>query len=598
MNEQVVTGLVALLALGAVAQWVAFQLKFPSIIALMLVGFVAGPLTGLLETDRLLGPLVFPLVSLGAAVVLFEGGMTTSLKELRSVADPVRRLITVGLLVTWVGTAIAARHLLGLSWELAVLLGAILVVTGPTVIGPILRHAKPQGQVGRILKVEGVLNDPLGAVLAVLVFQLIEGTSSMGGAISVVSWGIFKAFGSSLLLGGVSAWLYLRARAADLIPAHLHNGVLIPLALLVHLCANQIQHEAGLLAVTVMGIALASQSRVSLETSVEFIEHTRGIIISLLFVVLTSRMKLSDFTGLPMGTVFFLASLVLAIRPVSVILSTLGTNLSWRERIFISLQAPRGIVAAAVSSVFSLRLLQSHSRGAEMLLPVTFLVIALCVLLYGLGAKPLVRWLQLRQKPSTGVLILGANHLARELARCLTRLELAVTLVDTDRGAVQRARFEGLKGVHGRILSERVLNALDLSQVGALLALTSQDDANTLAVTYFRKEFGKERVHQVHPSGSDGDVEEEYASKLRGSAVAPGYTYEELISILQKGGTVNTLQVPEHTAVSDFESNGTVERIALCGVDSESRVRATPARGGTLRQGEHVLYLERRRFPE
>jgi NhaP-type Na+/H+ or K+/H+ antiporter len=292
LNEQILPELVLLMALGAAAQWLAWRIRVPSIFVLLVVGFLSGPVFGLLDPDALLGPVTLPLVSLGAAVVLFEGGLSASWSDMRSVAQPVRRLITLGLLTTWLGVTVAARFALGIGWELAALLGAILVVTGPTVIGPLLQHARPRGRVGRILKFEGILNDPLGAILAVLVFQVIQ-TEQVETAVSLVILSVAKAalWASALGIGAAFGYTFVRKR--DWLPESLQNAVLLPLVLGVYALAGAVQHESGLLAVTIMGIALASQRRVNMEASVEFTSHARTLLISVLFVLLAARMQLS-----------------------------------------------------------------------------------------------------------------------------------------------------------------------------------------------------------------------------------------------------------------------------------------------------------------
>jgi len=371
MHREVINGIVTLVALGAAGQWLAWRLKVPSILVLLAVGFAAGPITGLFKPQEVLGSLTFPFVSLAAAVVLFEGGLTASWDEIRDVATPVRRLIVMGIPITWAVLSAAGYYLLDLRVELALLLGAILVVTGPTVIGPLLRHARPHGKVGSVLKLEGIMNDPIGAVLAVLVFQGIKAEEA-DRAFSVVSGGILKAVLLSCAMGFVAAFLFVKARERNLLPEFLHNAVVVPFVLVVYAAANEIQQESGLLAVTVMGIALGSQKRISIEKGLEFTEHARILLISALFILLTARMEISDITNLPLTTLGFVAVVILLARPLSVWLSTWRSGLSRRERIFLSAMAPRGVVAAAVSSLFALELVAEGYEEAAILMPVTF----------------------------------------------------------------------------------------------------------------------------------------------------------------------------------------------------------------------------------
>lgn len=538
-------------ALGGLAQWLAWRLKVPSILMLLAVGFAAGPVFGVFEPADVLGPLTFPFVSIAAAVVLFEGGLTASWEEMRGVATPVRRLIVIGIPITWTVLSAAGHYLLGLRLELALLLGAILVVTGPTVIGPLLRHARPRGSVASVLKLEGIINDPIGAILAVLVFQGIR-AEEIDRAFSVVTAGILKALVLSCALGLGAALLYVLFRQRNLLPGFLHNAVLLPFMLVVYAASNQIQQESGLLAVTIMGIALASQKRIDIEGSLEFTEHARVLLISTLFILLTARMELDDILGLPLATLGFVAVVILVARPLCVWVSTAGSGLSGRERLFVSAVAPRGVVAAAVSSVFALELVGAGYEEASILMPVTFVVIALTVFTSGVSAAPMVRWLGLARIGPQEVVILGANSVGRLLGKAIRDQGFHVTLVDSDRMKIDEARAAGLDTEKGEILSRRVLDRLDLGDVGHFVALTSNDDVNTLATARFRKIVGPDHVYQVHPSTDLGHAEPEYANELQAHHVACGRTLD-MLKALVKGGAVIT--------VTEIEDSKTMQEV-------------------------------------
>jgi NhaP-type Na+/H+ or K+/H+ antiporter len=544
MHQETVDGIVMLIALGAASQWLAWWLRIPSILVLLTVGFVAGPVTGIFEPDEVLGALTFPFVSLAAAVVLFEGGLSASWDEIRGVATPVRRLILIGIPITWVTLTAAGHYLLDLRIELALLLGAILVVTGPTVTGPLLRHARPRGSVGSVLKLEGIINDPIGAILAVLVFQGIK-AEEIEGAFSVVSAGIFRAAVVSGLLGLVAAYVFVKFRERNLVPEFLHNAVVLPFALVVYAGANQIQEESGLLAVTILGIALASQKRVSMEQSLEFTEHARMLLISALFILLTARMKLSDISGLPLATLGFVAVTIFVARPASVWISTLRSGLSLRERVFLSAMAPRGVVAAAVSSLFALELVESGYEDASTLMPVTFAVIALTVLTSGLSAVPLLERLGLAQSEPQGVLILGAGRVGRTIAQALQQRGFRALLVDSDSIKIEEAKSLGLEARQGEVLSRRLLRSLNLDGIGHFLAVTPNDDVNTLAVAHFRRVFGAANVYQAQPSTHRGHPMPGYASELQGQQFGGGATLNKLEALARAGAAVTVTPVEE-----------------------------------------------------
>lgn len=592
MREDILVGVVLLVCAGSVGQWLAWRLRIPSILVLLLIGFVGGPILGVFHPDELLGPLIFPLVSMGAALVLFEGGLSASWEDIRRVASPVGRLVTLGLLGTWTGVTLAARHLLLLPWNVSVLLGAVLVVTGPTVIGPLLRLARPGTRVGHVLKFEGIVNDPMGAVLAVITFQVIEAKSLELSVISVMS-SVAKAAVLSSGLGLLGGWLFAFARERDWIPGFLSNAVLVPAVLGVYAVANTLQHESGLVAVTVMGVYLASQKRVSVEPNIEFTEHARTMLISVLFIVLTARMRLHNFEGLGWGGVGFVVVLLLVVRPLSVYFSMLGTELNWRERALVAGLAPRGIVAAAVSSVFGLRLVEEGFESARFLMPATFLVIASGVVVYGLGAAPLTRVLGLRAEHPTGILIVGANHVARVLAEALSSAGLHVVLVDSSRSEIRKADELGLQTVHGRLLSNHVLDRVDMQRMGHLLALTPSDEANTLAATHFRRILGEDHVHQLVPSGTDGLPQTDFAEELNGRFIAAGRTFEGLLSDVHRGAQCEVRTLSDDSSFSKLQEGSGGRMLPLFALDRKERLRVLFDDATSLESGERIVSLVR-----
>lgn len=590
MHEHLLTGIVALIAIGAFAQWLAWQLKLPSILLLLAAGFLVGPVAGWLDPDAIFGELLFPFVSLAAAVVLFEGGLTASWEEIRGVATPVRRLVTWGLLITWVFIATAAHLCLGLHAELALLLGAILVVTGPTVIGPLLRHARPHGQVGSVLKLEGILNDPFGAVLAVLVFQVIQAEQT-GQAVSLIAAGVVKALVVSAGIGLGVAFLFVALRSKNLIPESLHNAVILPMALGCYALANEVQGESGLLAVTVMGIALASQKRVSIEPSVEFAEHARTLLISILFIVLTARMDLRDVTALPLGTVAFVAIAILIVRPVSVWFSTIGTDLSNQERAYISSIAPRGVVAAAVSSVFALRLVDIGYESATLLMPVTFALIAISVAISGLAAKPLAQALGLGQEDPHGVLFFGAHPVARTIAQVLSANRLRVVLVDPNPAHAAAAKKLGLRAFRGYILSKFVLNRLDLDGIGHFVAFSSRDDQNTFVVSHFQRLFGKERTYQVHLTSKSSDPRRGHASEFRGQIFADGTALEHLTHMFEEGARAQSVSLTDEFDYADLRRQHDEEIVPLFALSKNNALRLLGGDHEPPASGESLIYF-------
>lgn len=502
-------GLALIAVLGVGAQWISWRLHIPAILLLLILGVLAGPVTGILDPVAMFGDLLSPIVSLSVGIILFEGGMTLRLFELRTIGSALRNLIIIGGLTTWILSAVLAMALLDMELSFALLLGAILIVTGPTVIGPILRHIRPTGQVGYVLKWEGILIDPVGATAALLVFEAIharEQTEAFAGVVRGVIQTAVIGGGIGLIAGFFIAYTLRRYW----IPDHLQNPVTLMTVIAAFTGANMMMDESGLLAATVMGIYLANQKDVHVAHILEFKENLRVLLISGLFIVLAARVELRGLTVLPLGTVFFVVTLILVVRPVSVALATLRSPLTWRERLFIAAMAPRGIVAAAVASVFALRFTADGEAypQAESLVPITFATIMGTVGVYGLIAGPLARALGVAQPNPQGVLFMGAHEWAREFAKLLKDQGFSVVLADTNWHNIADARMDGLRTYFGNVMSEHAMEEMDLGGIGRFVALTPNDESNSLAGLHFMDLFGRSEVYQLpkehesdHPRG-------------------------------------------------------------------------------------------------
>jgi len=498
MSESVLVSLAVIVVFGGAAQWLAWRLGLPSILLLLVAGFVAGPATGLVDPDGLLGDLLLPVVSLSVALILYEGGLTLKLSELGQIGAVLRNLVTVGLAVTWVVSALAARLLFDMDWSLCVLLGAILTVTGPTVIVPLLRHIRPTGPVGAVLKWEGIVIDPIGALLAVLVFEAL----AMGGAREATAQVVLAVLKTAVVGGGLgllaAAMLTMLLRRYW-VPDFLQNAISLMFVVAVFTASNAVQHEAGLFAVTVMGIALANQKAADVRHIVEFKENLRLLLISALFIVLAARLEVADLARVAGTGAAFVAVLVVVCRPLTVLVSTLRSRLKGRERVFLACMAPRGIVAAAVSSVFALRLEEIGVAQARLLVPVTFLVIVGTVLVYGLFSPTAARLLGVAVPNPQGVLLLGAQPWVRSLAETLQGKGFRVLLVDSNRDHTAAARMAGLPTYTGSILADYALDEMDLGGIGRLLALTPNEWVNALAVQRFASILGRSECYQLPP---------------------------------------------------------------------------------------------------
>jgi CPA1 family monovalent cation:H+ antiporter len=574
--ESLLPSLALIAVLGVTAQWVAWRLNLPSILLLLLTGIAVGPLLGWVDPDALLGELLFPVVSLSVAVILFEGGLTLHLAELRTIGPAVLRLCTVGVACTWFLTALAAHFLVGMVWPLAILLGAILTVTGPTVVGPLLRQVRPRGVVGPVCTWEGIVADVLGATLAVLVFHSILvgsefSTQGLGPALK----GLAITLGTGLLAGLGGATLLGWPLRRHWVPDHLHSPVALVLVLGIYALSDAISPESGLLAVTLMGVALRNQRRTPVGHIIEFKENVRTLLISVLFIVLAARIKSEEILNLGPGAWLFVAALILVVRPAAVALSTLGSSLSKRERIFIAGLAPRGIVAAAVSALFGEELLRAKVpglEGIEQFAPLAFLVIVVTVVVYGLGARPLARALKLAEAAPQGVLIVGANPLAKAIAHALGSAGLKVVLVDSNHAAVVDANLEGLTARFANVLTADSPDRLPLGGIGHLLALTPNHEVNSLACLHYQEIFGRARCFQIAlpgspASGSPGD--------LRGRDLfGEEASLPELLGRMERGEKIRVTPLSEAFGLEAWSEEYGPHALPLFSVDATGFLRA------------------------
>jgi NhaP-type Na+/H+ or K+/H+ antiporter len=586
LNESIVVGLVSVAVLGGAAQWLGWRLRLPAILLLLIFGIAAGPEgLGLVRTDEMFGDLLLPFVALSVAVILFEGALTLHLPELGERFGVVAKLVTLGTIVTWTLVALAAHFVLDLSWQLAVLVGAVLTVTGPTVVLPLLRQIRPTGPGGAVLKWEGILIDPIGAVLAVLVFEgLIDG----GIAPSMV--GIGTTIVSGTVFGALPAWILVICLSRFWIPDHLHAATALALALLGYVLANQFQHEAGLLAVTIMGVLLANQRRVDLQHIMEFKENLQVLLVSALFILLAARIDFSDVRELAAPEFTFLALLVLVIRPISAAVCTAGSGLSWADRIFIASMAPRGVVAAAVTAVFALRLEQEGFAGAERLVPIIFFVIVGTVAIYGLVDRPLAIRLGVAERDPNGVVIVGAHPFARGLARALRDLDLPVLVVDTNLGHISDARMEGLRVYHGSVLSDQADDELDLPGIGKIFAMTANDEVNALSARHFVHLFGRENLFHLAQTREPEEGSAELSAEVRARVLfGEDVTYREMERRWQEGAEYKATPLTEQFRFADWRREYGKEALPLLTVSSSGTVRVAtvdqplePKAGDTL----------------
>jgi len=532
--EHVVLSLALIALLGAACQWVAWRSKLPAILFLLLSGILVGPVLGWLDPDALFGDLLFPVVSLGVAIILFEGGITLRFEDIRGLEKVVRRMVTTGVATTWLVGAAAAHWLVGFGWELSFLFGAVVVVTGPTVIVPMLRTVRPTPKVAEVLRWEGIVIDPIGALLAVVVYEfLVAQSAGTAPAGTLITFAGVLAVGSAAgaLMGQAMGWL-LRGH---LLPDYLRSVTTLSVVCATFAASNAIAHESGLLAVTVMGIWLANMKNVPLEDILDFKESLSVLVISVLFIVLAARLHFDELQVLGTGAVAVFLVMQFVARPLKIAVTTVGSSLSWREKALLAWIAPRGIIAAAVSALFAPKLQALGFEQAPFLVPLTFAVIIGTVVLQSATAGPLARWLGVAEPEPRGVLVIGANPVARAIGKALQDAGFRVLLADNYWESVSKARLAGLRTYYGNPVSELADRQIDLVGVGKMIAVSPQPELNALAVVRYRTEFGRNAVFRLPEAPRKNGGKEERGPDQGRILFSEDADYDRVASLLGSG---------------------------------------------------------------
>lgn len=594
--------LAAILALGIAAQWVAWRFRLPGIVLLLLFGVLLGKW----GPENTPGPgedFFYAMVSLSVGIILFEGGLSLNFREIIGTRGVVFRLVTVGLLFTWLATAWLAHNVAGFSTTMSVLLGALLTVSGPTVVLPLLRHVQPVRRIGSLAKWEGIVNDPIGAVVAALVFEVVL-HHAPGQMTSGWMLGLLQTLFYSIVSASLSGWLLLLMLRRYWVPDFLQNPVILSWVLLLFAVSNRLAPESGLVSVTLLGVILANQRSVAVRHIIEFKENLRVLLISTLFIVLASRLRIDMDVLRTLGwrSVWFVALLIAVVRPVAVLLATVGSSLPWRERAFLAWIHPRGIVAAAVSSLFALRIARASDLAtAQELLAetdrfvlVTFLVIVATVTVYGLTLAPLARWLGLSSENPQGILFAGASPSIREIARAVKEDGFPVLLVDTNPRNNAAARMAGLSVAFASIGSEYVQEQIDLGGIGRLLAMTPNDEVNTLAVMGFTERFGRAEVYQVAPAEtSSGRTEKVGAYRQGRTLFDKPVTIGELEGRFAAGERIKKTTLTTDFTYDDFLARYGESALVLFRIDETGKKLAVATEKNDLapRPGQKLIAL-------
>ena len=513
--------LAGIIILGIIAQWFAWRLKLPAILPLILIGLLVGPIATLYTDDgsKLIEPVwngekgLFPgeglyyFLSLAISIILFEGGLTLKRSEVKNVGPVITKLITVGTIVTFFAGGFTAHFLFDLSWKISFLFSALIIVTGPTVITPILRNIPLKKDISAVLKWEGILIDPIGALVAVLVFEFISvGEGQAYTKTALIDFGKIVLFGSTFGFAFAHALAFVIRK--KYVPHYLLNVVSLSVVLLVYVESDIMAHESGLLAVVVMGMVMGNMDLPNLKELLYFKESLSVLLISILFILLAANVNISDMELVyNWNSAILLAVIVFIIRPLGVFLSTRGSSLKFNEKLFIGWVGPRGIVAAGIASLFGSKLLLKGEPGAEYITPLVFMIVLGTVLLNATTARYFAKIVGVFLKHSEGILIVGASKMSRLIASYLKKNNRHVVLIDNNHANIEQAKKLGIEAMAANVFSDTLTDNIELNDMGYLMALTGNSEINEYAINKLGDQFGENGAFRLLSSEEMNDPE-------------------------------------------------------------------------------------------
>ncbi|WP_336066845.1 cation:proton antiporter [Mesoflavibacter sp. CH_XMU1404-2] len=599
--------LAGIIILGILAQWVAWKFKIPAILPLILIGLLVGPIAAEFITDdgsKWIEPIwnereglfpgesLFYFVSLAISIILFEGGLTLKMAEIKNVGPVITKLISIGSIVTFFGAGIAAHYIFGLSWEISFLFSGLIIVTGPTVITPILRNIPLKKDVSAVLKWEGILIDPIGALVAVLVFEFIS--VDAGGEFTKTA---LIEFGKIVLFGATFGFTFAHAMNFIInkkwVPHYLLNVFALAAVLGVFVLSDAFAHESGLLAVVVMGMVLGNSKSPYLKDLLYFKESLSVLLISILFILLAANINYSDLLLIyNWKTAILFAIVVFAVRPLGVFLSTQGSKLKLNEKLFISWVGPRGIVAAGIASLFGLKLARNGVAGAEYITPLVFVIVLGTVLLNATTARLFAKLVGVFLTKSGGILIVGASKVSRLIGHYLESNGRHVVLIDSNQNNINKAKELGLEAINTDIYSQTLIDNIELNDVGYLMALTGNSDINKYAINKFGKQFGENGAFRLVSSSEMADKNNSPKEGL----FSHTDDFNSLSEVTRKYPSIQEIEIIDKEHLDDLikTTNNDKDIIPLFIKDNEGELHIISSYNTEItdvEKGYHLVYL-------
>ncbi|MFZ3580356.1 cation:proton antiporter [Virgibacillus sp. DJP39] len=554
--------LIGLLGIGS--QWLSWRYRMPAIVVMSVAGLLVGPIFGLINPEEDFGNLYRPIITVAVAIILFEGSLNLNYKELRGLGKPVFRISTVGAFIAWIAGSLFAHYIVGLSWAVAFVIGGLFIVTGPTVILPLLRQSKLKPRPAKILKWEGIIVDPIGALLAVFAFEIIAyftANSPDGSALLL----FFAASIFAAILGWACGrgigWMFETGN----IPEYLKSPVVFVVVILCFTLADEIMHETGLLAVTAMGMTLANMGISSVADMRHFKENMSMLLISAIFIMLTASLKLEVLLEIFQPEIIgYVLLMMFIVRPLSIFLSTIGTDLTLNEKLLVGWIAPRGIVALTVSSYFASVLGDAGYEGASIIITLTFGLVFFTVVAHGFSIGWLAKKLHLSMEGRPGTLIVGSNDFTVELGKSLNKLKAPVIIIDSSWERLRKTREAGIPFYHGEILSEQTEYHLDTTPYEYLIAATEFHSYNALVCTTFMPEYGRTNVYKSSPYTWTEKGMNDVVDKIGGRILFKrDIAMEDLTSKIRNGFTFKQTTITEQYNYNRYINERDSETVLL-----------------------------------
>lgn len=548
------------------AQWLGWRIKTPAIVFFLLFGFLAGPILGLVQPKALIGDLLQPLTAIAVGIILFEGSLNLHFKEITKSRAAVWHFVYVGAPVAWILTSLALYYVAGLSKEVSITFGALLIVTGPTVIMPLLKNARLTERPASILKWEGLVNDPIGAVLAVLCYEYFVHHEAEGFVLaSFLSGIVFKVVVISIL-SYVLGRLFGMVLNRGLVPEYMKPAALLSFVVVFYVICNEILHESGLIGVTILGITMANMSITSLEEIKKFKETMSLMLVAGIFIILTAQMDPGILLSIDWRGIIFIVVLLTIIRPLIALASSIGTQMTWKEVVLTGWIAPRGIVCAAVAGVMGPLLVEAGYEDGAQLLPLAFAIVLTTVILHSLSVKPLARFLELSYPDRDALLIVGSSNWSIQLAETLKSRDVDVLIADTNWHALKQARLNNVPIYYGEILSEETEYNLELNKFNVLLSVSNNPAYNALVCSAYAHDFNRENAYQFFPHEEDVHERRQITEAVHGEVFgSKDMDYWMMSTLYNKGWRFKMTRAGNSENIDTIESRIKKEQIRVMG---------------------------------